>query len=87
MGVRCAHLLPDIIIAVLLGIVLVEVDHVDGSLWMLLLLLLGDAVLLQHALPFLRETLTQISIDTRQEACEHGAGSVAEARGRLRRGS
>lgn len=57
LGVGRAHLVPDGIVFVLLGVVLVEIDHVDGGLGILLLLLLGDAVLLQHALPFLGETL------------------------------
>lgn len=40
------HLVPDGIVFVLFGIVLVEVDDIYGSLWILLLLLLGDAILL-----------------------------------------
>ena len=57
MGVCCAHLLPDIVVVVLFGVLLVEVDDVHGCLGVLLLLLLCDAILLQHALPFLGEAL------------------------------
>lgn len=46
------HLVPDGVVFAFLSIVLVEIDDIDGGLWVLLLLLLGDAVLLQHALPF-----------------------------------
>lgn len=62
MGVRCAHLLPDIVVIVLLGVLLVEVDNVHRCLGVLLLLLLCNAVLLQHALPFLGETLTRLAV-------------------------
>ena len=51
------HLVPDGVVLGLFRIVFVEIDHVDGGLRVLLLLLLGNAVLLQHALPFLGETL------------------------------
>lgn len=56
-GVSSTHLLPHLIVSVPLGVVLVEVDNVHGSLGVLLLLLLGDAILLEHALPFLGEAL------------------------------
>lgn len=58
--VRGAHLVPDGIVLVLLGIVLVKVDHIDDSLGMLLLFFLGDAILLQHALPFFGEALCAV---------------------------
>jgi hypothetical protein len=61
MGVCCAHLLPNVVVVVLLGVLLVEVDNVHRCLGVLLLLLLCNAVLLQHALPFLGETLNQVS--------------------------
>jgi len=54
---RGAHLVPDGVVLALLGIVLVEVDDVHDGLRVLLLLLLRDAILLQHALPFLGEAL------------------------------
>lgn len=44
---------PNLIIAA--GIFLVEPHDVDHSLRVLLLLLFGDAVLLQQALPFFRQ--------------------------------
>jgi len=57
-----AHLVPDgIVVVALLGVVLVEVDHVNGGLGVLLLLLLGDAIAGQHALPFLRQALCTVS--------------------------
>jgi hypothetical protein len=55
------HLVPDRIFLALLSIVLVEVDNVHDSLRVLLLLFLCDAILLQHALPFLGETLDTVS--------------------------
>jgi hypothetical protein len=54
---RGPHLVPDGIFLALLGIVLVEVDDIHDSLRVLLLLLLRYAVLREHALPFLGETL------------------------------
>lgn len=54
---RGAHLVPDGVLFVLLGIVLVEVDHVHDGLGVLLLLLLRNAILLEHTLPLLGETL------------------------------
>jgi hypothetical protein len=51
------HLVPYRIVFALFGIVFVEVDNVDGSLGVLLLFLLCDAVARQHALPLLGETL------------------------------
>lgn len=57
----CSHLVPHGIVLALLCIVLVEVDDVDCGLRVLLLLLLGNAVAGQHALPLLREALDNIS--------------------------
>ena len=65
-GVSSAHLLPHLVVAGLLGVVLVEVDHVHGSLGVLLLLLLGNAILLEHALPFLGKALDGVSNSRRQ---------------------
>jgi len=56
------HLVPHGIILALFCVVLVEVDHVDGGLGVLLLFLLCDAVAGQHALPFLGETLGQLEL-------------------------
>jgi hypothetical protein len=51
------HLVPYGVVAILLGIVLVEGDDVHDGLRVLFLFLLRDAILLQHALPFLWQTL------------------------------
>lgn len=44
--------LPYSFIGSLFGVVLVEIDNVDYGLRMLFLLLLGDAAIVQHTLPF-----------------------------------
>ena len=59
--VNGAHLVPDGVVFGLFCIVFVEVDDIHGSLWVLFLLLLGDAILLQHALPFLGKALASVS--------------------------
>lgn len=53
-----SHLVPYSIVARLLCIVFVEGHDIDGGLRVLFLLLLGDSILLQHALPFSRQTLS-----------------------------
>lgn len=53
---RRAHLVPDSIV-LFLGVVFVKVYDVYGGLGVQFLLLLCDAVLLQHALPFFRKAL------------------------------
>lgn len=55
-------LVPDGIIALPLHCLLVVGDDVDKCLGVLLLLLLGDAVLLQHSLPFFRQSLEGVSL-------------------------
>jgi hypothetical protein len=58
---RRAHFVPDGVVLGLLSVVLVEVDDVHDSLGVLLLFLLGDAILLEHALPFFGKALDTIS--------------------------
>jgi hypothetical protein len=56
-----AHLVPYRIVLVLLCVVLVESDDVHDGLGVLFLLLLGDAILLQHALPLFGQALDTVS--------------------------
>lgn len=71
----CAHLVPHCIVFTLLCIVFVEVDHVDGGLGVLLLLLLRDAVAGKHALPFLGQTLVLLAREDESRAQRRGKGS------------
>lgn len=85
MGVGGPHLVPDGVVLALLGIVLVKVDDVDGGLRKLLLLLLADAVLLQHTLPFFGEARVLarliVDADVRDVHGVGGRGNGGAARG------
>lgn len=50
------------LITALLILFVVECDHVNDSLWVFLLLLLGNTICLERFLPLLRETLSYVSI-------------------------
>ena len=55
-------LLPDTIVYIFTSDVVVEGDDVHDRLRIALLLIPGDAAVLQHALPFLGQSLQEISI-------------------------
>jgi len=55
--------MKDCILRPSFGGIFVEVDDIYDSLWVLPLLVVGNTILLQHALPFCRESLFNQSVN------------------------